>query len=66
MIRGYSYAVLPISWTNRKTGISKLKIREMGSRYLFIVLYLFLEKYLSQGDYRRVAEDGRVAVRGEK
>jgi dolichol-phosphate mannosyltransferase len=66
IIRGYSYAVVPISWTNRKTGISKLKIREMGSRYLFIVLYLFLEKYLSQGDYRRVTEDDRVTVRGNK
>jgi dolichol-phosphate mannosyltransferase len=54
IIRGYNFAIIPISWTNRKTGISKLKIREMGSRYLFIVLYLFLEKYLSQGDYRRV------------
>jgi dolichol-phosphate mannosyltransferase len=66
IIRGYSYAVIPISWTNRKTGISKLKIREMGSRYLFIVLYLFLEKYLSQGDYRRSTKDGRVNVRDEK
>jgi dolichol-phosphate mannosyltransferase len=52
-IRGYSFAVVPISWTNRKTGISKLKIKEMGSRYLFIVLYLWLEKHLSRGDYYR-------------
>ncbi len=68
IIRGYSYAVIPISWTNRKTGISKLKIREMGSRYLFIVLYLFLEKCLSRGDYRRVTvtEDDRIVVRGNK
>ena len=69
IIRGYSYAVVPISWTNRKTGISKLKIREMGSRYLFIVLYLFLEKYLSRGDYRRVTiadEDRMVASEGGK
>jgi dolichol-phosphate mannosyltransferase len=58
VLRGFSYAVIPISWTNRKTGISKLKIKEMGSRYLFIVLYLWLEKYLSRGDYhRRVAQD---------
>ncbi len=56
MIRGFSYAVLPISWTNRATGISKLKIKEMGSRYLFIVLYLWLEKYLSRGDYLRKAQ----------
>jgi dolichol-phosphate mannosyltransferase len=53
IIRGYSYAVIPISWTNRKTGISKLKVKEMGSRYLFIVLYLWLEKSLSRGDYHR-------------
>jgi dolichol-phosphate mannosyltransferase len=53
IIRGYSYAVIPISWTNRKTGISKLKLAEMGSRYLFIVLYLWLEKFLSRGDYHR-------------
>jgi dolichol-phosphate mannosyltransferase len=53
IVRGYSYAVVPISWKNRTTGISKLKIKEMGSRYLFIVLYVFLEKYLSRGDYHR-------------
>jgi dolichol-phosphate mannosyltransferase len=53
IIRGYSFKTIPISWTNRKEGISKLKIKEMGSRYLFIVLYLWLEKSLSRGDYRR-------------
>ena len=53
IIRGYSFAVVPITWTNRKTGLSKLKIKEMGSRYLFIVLYLWLEKHLSRGDYHK-------------
>jgi dolichol-phosphate mannosyltransferase len=53
MTRGYSYAVVPINWFNRTTGVSKLKIQEMGSRYLFIVLYVWLEKKLSRGDYRR-------------
>jgi dolichol-phosphate mannosyltransferase len=53
MVRGYSYAVIPITWQNRMTGISKLKLKEMGSRYLFIVLYVWLEKYLSRGDYTR-------------
>jgi dolichol-phosphate mannosyltransferase len=53
IVRGYSFAVVPIRWTNRKTGISKLKIKEMGSRYLFIVLYLWLEKHLSRDDYHR-------------
>jgi dolichol-phosphate mannosyltransferase len=53
IIRGYSFAIVPISWRNRKAGISKLSIREMGSRYLFIVLYCLIEKQLSRGDYRR-------------
>ncbi|HEV2987964.1 MAG TPA: glycosyltransferase family 2 protein, partial [Candidatus Angelobacter sp.] len=53
IIRGFSYEVIPITWTNRKTGISKLKLAEMGSRYLFIVLHLWLEKFLSRGDYHR-------------
>lgn len=53
IVRGYSYAVTPIKWFGRLTGVSKLRIREMGSRYLFIVLYVLLEKLLSRGDYRR-------------
>lgn len=53
IVRGYSYAVIPISWTQRVHGFSKLKIKEMGSRYLFIVLYVLLERLLSRGDYRR-------------
>jgi dolichol-phosphate mannosyltransferase len=55
IVRGYSYAVVPNAWINRKTGVSKLKIQEMGSRYLFIVLYCLIEKWLSRGDYRRRA-----------
>lgn len=51
--RGHEFAVIPISWTNRATGQSKLKLQEMGSRYLFIVLYVLLERHLSRGDYRR-------------
>jgi dolichol-phosphate mannosyltransferase len=53
IIRGYSWTVLPITWRNRRTGESKLKIQEMGSRYLFICLYLWLEKHLSRGDYKK-------------
>lgn len=53
VVRGYSYGIAPISWTNRKAGVSKLSLNEMGSRYLFIVLYVFLEHHLSRGDYRR-------------
>ena len=63
IVRGYSYAVLPISWTNRKSGMSKLKIKEMGSRYLFIVLYVWLEHHLSRGDYLREEAEERAATR---
>lgn len=51
--RGYSWVSVPITWRNRRAGQSKLKIKEMGSRYLFICLYIFLEKLLSRGDYRK-------------
>jgi dolichol-phosphate mannosyltransferase len=52
IVRGHSYGVVPISWTNRRSGASKLRLQEMGSRYVFIVLYVFLEHHLSRGDYR--------------
>lgn len=52
-IRGYKFEIIPISWHNRKTGISKLKIREMGSRYFFIILYCLLEKWLVGKDYHK-------------
>lgn len=56
IIRGYSYTVIPNSWTNRKYGVSKLKIKEMGSRYFFILVYCFVEKYFSRGDFKRKKE----------
>jgi dolichol-phosphate mannosyltransferase len=61
VVRGYSYGIVPISWANRKAGVSKLALNEMGSRYLFIILYVFLEHHLSRGDYRR--DDGGAAKR---
>jgi len=53
IVRGHSYGVIPVSWRNRAAGESKLSLQEMGSRYLFIVLYVFLEQHLSRGDYER-------------
>ncbi len=52
-VRGYTYTVVPNSWTNRKYGESKLKIKEMGSRYFFILLYCLIEKSFSRGDYMK-------------
>ncbi|ODV39235.1 glycosyltransferase [Microcystis aeruginosa] len=60
IVRGYSYTTIPITWRNRTTGISKLKLKEMGSRYLFIVLSIWLEKYLSRGDYKRKQKKNQV------
>ena len=53
IVRGFSYAIVPTSWQDRSAGQSKLALKEMGSRYVFIVLYVFLEHHLSRGDYRR-------------
>jgi len=66
IVRGHTFRVIPISWTNRSAGSSKLGIREMGSRYLFIALYVWLEDHLSRGDYRRPGaelEAARLAQR---
>lgn len=53
IVRGYSWTVIPITWRNRRFGVAKLKLAEMGSRYLFICLYCWLEKMLSRGDYKK-------------
>jgi dolichol-phosphate mannosyltransferase len=53
IVRGYSWTVTPITWQNRQHGETKLKIKEMGSRYFFICMYVWLEKYFSRGDYRK-------------
>lgn len=65
LTRGHTFQVIPITWTNRRQGTSKLRLQEMGSRYMFIVLYVFLEHHLSRGDYRRpdIAATGRLRVR---
>jgi dolichol-phosphate mannosyltransferase len=60
VIRGHSYAIVPISWTNRSAGESKLGLKEMGSRYLFSLLYAFLEVHLTRGDYRRPGFDPKA------
>ena len=53
IVRGYTWTVVPITWRNRRTGVAKLKIKEMGSRYFFIIMYVWMEKYFSRGDYRK-------------
>ena len=54
IVRNYSYTYLPNSWQNRKSGESKLKIKEMGSRYFFVYLYCLIEKFFSRGDFKKI------------
>jgi dolichol-phosphate mannosyltransferase len=65
IVRGYSWTNIPITWRNRRSGTPKLKIKEMGSWYLFICLYIWLEKYLSRGDYRRRQQTTEIPPREE-
>lgn len=51
IVRGFSWTVIPITWCNRQTGESKLKIKELGGRYLLISLYIWLEKLLTRDAY---------------
>lgn len=53
IVRGYKYAILPNQWRNRKFGKSNLKIKEMGSRYAFILIYCLIEKYFVKNDYNK-------------
>jgi len=64
IVRGYTYRVVPIGWTGRTHGVSSLHLREMGSRYLFIVLYVWLERLLTKRDYHRTTavEEGRAGA----
>jgi dolichol-phosphate mannosyltransferase len=63
IVRGYSFEVIPISWRNRKHGVSALKIEEMGTRYLYIVLNIWLEKLLTHSDYRRPPNEKFIPFR---
>ena len=53
IVRGYSWSVVRTNWYGREKGVSKWKVQELGSRYLFIILYVWLEKILTRGDYQK-------------
>ena len=46
IIRKYKYKIIPINWYNRKKGRSKFRVNELGSMYLFTMLYCLFEKIL--------------------
>ena len=44
--RRMKYKIIPISWINRKEGVSKFDIKELKAKYLFTLIYCWLEKIL--------------------
>ena len=44
--RGYNYKIIPINWFGRKKGVSNFRIKELGAKYLFTLIYCFIEKNL--------------------
>ena len=44
--RGFSYKIIPIKYRNRQIGTAKFDVKELGSSYIFTMLYCFLEKLL--------------------
>ncbi|MGE0269458.1 MAG: glycosyltransferase family 2 protein [Candidatus Omnitrophota bacterium] len=66
IVRGYSFAVIPTHWYNKRKGPSSLRLQEMGSRYLFIIIYVFLERLLCGGDYQKGEIRKRVKPNEEK
>ena len=44
--RNYKYEIIPINWYGRKKGEAKFKIKELQSKYLFTLIYCFIEKNL--------------------
>jgi dolichol-phosphate mannosyltransferase len=63
IVRGYTFAIVPNSWTNRKYGESKLKIKEMGSRYFFILMYCWIEKRFSMGDFKKKISPASTGIK---
>ena len=44
--RKFKYQIIPISWNGRESGKSKFNLKELGSKYIFTMLYCLLEKIL--------------------
>jgi dolichol-phosphate mannosyltransferase len=53
IIRGFSFAVVPINWNGRESGVSKYNIRQLSRKYFFSILYVWLEKFLLKEEIRK-------------
>jgi dolichol-phosphate mannosyltransferase len=50
LIRRYSIASEPVNWYGRTSGVSNLRITQMGRRYLVVLLRMFFERILITDD----------------
>lgn len=46
ILRKHEFKIIPINWRTRKKGEAKFKIKELRSKYLFTLIYCFMEKIL--------------------
>ena len=64
IVRGYTWTVIPITWRNRRTGTAKLKIKEMGSRYLlYLPVYLARENTSAAATHQKDTREHAADVR---
>lgn len=60
LARGARWVAVPVSWHNRKTGISKLHIAEMAPRYLLTCLAAWRERHVAAApDWSYLAKAAR-------
>ena len=57
--RGFTYTTIPINWYNRTTGVSRFKIKELGSKYIYMMLMLWLEYHLIRDEYEQTGPNYR-------
>lgn len=50
LVRRYHIAIIPIRWYGRDSGVSKLRMTEMGRRYLSTLIMMFFQKTLISDD----------------
>ena len=66
LIRRYNIAEIPISWYGRTWGSSKLRLTEMGRRYLATLLKVYADKLLIADDLIAERLAGRPASQNDR
>jgi len=51
--RGFRFATIPISWYGRTSGVSKYRLKELQRKYLFSLLYCWLERILLKDEVKK-------------